>query len=82
MSRKKFLCRVCGVDTYKTGEMYYLKSDVWPLGSVGMLCVLHCEEAIGRELIPADFTDCWINRNGVKSAKLARRLVGKWERRC
>jgi hypothetical protein len=78
-SRKKWLCLDCGLDTGKAGEHFFLNNDVWSLtglGHLGMLCVEHVEERIGRRLVPADFSDAYINRLnfGAKSDRLIERM--------
>jgi len=78
-SRRKFLCLDCGVDTGRIGEHYMLVNETWSLtglGPVGMLCVQHVEERIGRKLIPADFNDSYLNnaRTGIISQRLAERM--------
>lgn len=79
MSRRKFLCLDCGIDTGKVGEHYMLNDSTWSLtglGKVGMLCVEHVEERIGRQLIPADFNDSYLNnpRTGHMSQRLTLRM--------
>lgn len=46
------------------------------LGSVGMLCVEHVESRIGRQLVPSDFNDSYLNRarTGFISQRLANRM--------
>lgn len=79
MSRKKFLCLDCGVDTGRIGEHYMLINETWSLtglGPIGMLCIEHVEERIGRQLVPADFNDSYLNnaRTGIMSQRLADRM--------
>lgn len=79
MSRKKFLCLDCGVDTGRIGEHYMLKDSVWALtnlGKIGMLCIQHVESRIKRELKPEDFNDSYLNnpRTGIISMKLKDRM--------
>jgi len=81
MSRRKWFCRDCRVDTGKIREHYFLKPEVWAatgLGAVGMLCIGCVESRIGRTLRNLDFTGAWINnpRNGEKSSRLLDRLRG------
>jgi len=81
MSRKKFLCLDCGVDTARQGELYMLIDSTWSLtglGKVGMLCVQHVETRIGRQLKPSDFNDSYLNRprTGIKSNRLIQRMRG------
>ncbi len=78
-SRRKWLCLDCGIDTGKIGEHFFLNNDVWPLtglGHKGMLCVEDIEKRIGRLLVPADFSDAYINRLnfGFKSDRLISRM--------
>lgn len=78
-SRKKFLCLDCGVDTGRIGEHYMLVDSTWSLtglGSIGMLCVEHVEERIGRRLNAQDFNDSYLNdpRTGIISQRLAERM--------
>lgn len=78
-SRRKFLCRDCKVDTGRIGEHYMLIDETWRLtglGKIGMLCVEHVETRIGRQLIPSDFNDSYLNRarTGVISQRLANRM--------
>lgn len=79
MSRRKFLCLDCKVDTGKIGEHYMLVDDVWHLTGLqkyGMLCIEHVEERIGRKLVQADFNDSYLNnaRTGIISQRLADRM--------
>lgn len=64
MSRKKWLCLDCNLDTGKAGEHYFIRDEVWHrtgLDKIGMLCVECAETRIGRVLVAADFTDCYLN---------------------
>lgn len=77
MSRRKFLCLTCKQDTGRMGEHYMLRDEVWAQvhdSPVGMLCVLCCEARLGRELVPGDFNDSWVNRPKFQSDRLASRL--------
>jgi len=79
MNRRKFLCRDCGVDTGRIGEHYMLIDETWSLtglGAIGMLCIQHVEERIGRKLVAADFNDSYLNnpRTGIISQRLADRM--------
>lgn len=79
MSRKKFLCLDCKVDTGKIGEHYMLVDETWRLtglGKIGMLCVQHVETRIGRKLEKSDFNDSYLNkaRTGIISQRLANRM--------
>lgn len=64
MSRKKFLCLDCKVDTGKTHEHYFINTDLWlkVVGSkTGMLCIGCLEQHIGRKLTKTDFPNVTIN---------------------
>lgn len=64
MSRRKFLCLDCKIDTGKAREHYYLRLDVWLQAhnnKTGMLCIECVEKRLGRRLQPEDFTDASIN---------------------
>ncbi len=79
MSRKKWLCLDCGVDTGKAGEHYFVHTEIWlkVVGSVyGMLCIGDLESRLGRKLTKADFPLVYINdkKNGAKSIRLLNRL--------
>jgi hypothetical protein len=79
VSRKKFLCMDCGVDTGKIGDHYMLWDYVWLSvcdSKFGMLCVNCIEHRLGRRLIAADFNSSYINRLdfGIKSSVLVDRL--------
>lgn len=65
MSRKKFLCMDCGVDTGKIGEHYMLVDSTWNAihdSNKGMLCIGHVESRLGRKLVPSDFNDSHVNK--------------------
>ena len=79
MSRRKFLCMDCSVDTGKIGEHYMLNDKVWVQvhnSPKGMLCVGCIEVRLGRKLTPADFNDSYLNRPnfGNKSMRLLQRM--------
>lgn len=64
MSRRKFLCLDCGIDTGKALEHYFLHDEVWAKihnSQKGMLCVLCAESRLGRELCADDFPPVTIN---------------------
>lgn len=80
----RFSCIDCSVDTsWVTGagaeEYYMVHDEIW-LQAVntkrdGMLCIGCLEKRIGRELTPADFTDCLLNQQvELKSDRLLNRL--------
>lgn len=79
MSRRKFLCLDCNVDTGKIFEHYFIHTDLW-LSLVGtnkgMLCVGCLEARLGRQLTSADFTSASINTPNYepKSQRLMQRL--------
>jgi hypothetical protein len=82
MSRSKFLCADCGVDTGKLGEFYFVNTSLWlsAMRSLkGMLCVGCLEGRIGRRLSSSDFTKATINlpRFIPKSARLMERMESK-----
>jgi hypothetical protein len=67
-------CRDCGVNTVRNGEYYMVHDNVWPIGfDDGMLCVGCLERRTGRRLVPRDFTDAPVNREGDRSARLRSR---------
>lgn len=79
MSRKKFLCLDCEIDTGKIHEHYFIVTDLWlsVVGSKnGMLCVGCLESRIGRLLTKFDFPDVTINnpKYEAKSQRLMDRL--------
>lgn len=80
MSRRKFLCLDCKMDTGKEREHYYLRLDVWLQAhnsKTGMLCIGCVEQRLGRRLTSADFTDATINDPKVvpMSARLVSRIA-------
>lgn len=79
MSRRKFLCLDCRVDTGKIGEHYFVHTDLWmkAVGSkTGMLCIGCLEARINRQLTGDDFPDITINspRYERKSQRLMERM--------
>jgi hypothetical protein len=58
-------CVDCGVDTARAPfEFYMVHNSVWEdarMGPRGCLCIGCLEARLGRELVPADFTDVPIN---------------------
>jgi hypothetical protein len=79
MSRSKWKCLDCKVDTGKIGEHYFINTSTWLsiVGSkIGMLCIGCLENRLGRKLNRADFPDVYINslKDGAKSIRLANRL--------
>lgn len=74
---KGFECIDCGIDTKAVNEYYMVQDELWEAhGPVrGMLCIGCLEARIGRQLTPADFSDCLLNtRPFKKSLRLAQRL--------
>jgi hypothetical protein len=80
MSRNKFKCLDCKVDTGKIGEHYMLKDKVWlsvVSSKKGMLCISCLEVRLKRRLTYKDFNDSHINKifSGKKfSNKLLQRM--------
>lgn len=79
MSRRKFLCLDCQVDTGKAGEHYMLIQETWELtglGKFGMLCIGDVEKRIGRKLVASDFNNSYLNkpRTGIISNRLLDRM--------
>lgn len=80
MSRAKFLCKTCSVDTGKIGEHYFINTDLWVAvtGSIkGMYCIGCFETLLGRKLTKKDFTDCHLNnvKLGFKSNRFLERMI-------
>jgi hypothetical protein len=80
MSRKRFECVDCGIDTGKSNEYYMLRDEVWALtglGPRGMLCIGCVETKIGRKLHKSDFNDSFVNTFPMpRSMRLVDRLKG------
>lgn len=79
MSRRKFLCLDCRVDTGKIYEHYMLVDTTWLRvvdSAVGMLCVGCIEIRLGRKLTAADFNDSYLNKSKkfIRSARLLERM--------
>lgn len=79
MSRRKFKCMDCGVDTGKIHEHYFIHTELWLKATdsiKGMLCIEHLEARLGRKLNRNDFTDASINNPKFedKSQRLMDRL--------
>jgi hypothetical protein len=73
MSRKKFLCLDCYVDTGKIHEHYFIETILWlsVVGSkTGMLCIGCLENRLGRRLVPSDFPPVTINNPKLTSMSL------------
>ena len=80
VSRQKFLCVDCKIDTGKAHEHYFVKNDVWfsvMPSNKGMLCVGCIEARLGRNLTKDDFTDCSLNnpKYEPKSNRLMNRMA-------
>lgn len=80
MSRQRWKCLDCKVDTGKIGEHYMLNFDVWHkahLSQSGMLCIACLERRLGRKLTRHDFNKSHVNRikpGESKSVRLISRL--------
>lgn len=82
MSRRKFMCLDCSIDTGKIHEHYFIHTPLWISvvgNSSGMLCVGCLEKRLGRKLTSTDFPDVTINnpRFEPKSQRLMERLSDK-----
>ncbi len=82
MSRRKFLCLDCRIDTGRIHEHYFVNTDLWlsVVGSkTGMLCISCLEGRLGRKLVASDFPNVTINnpRFESKSARLMNRMKNK-----
>ena len=79
-SKRKWLCVDCNEHT--KFEHYFLKNEVWmgeaKMGEMGMLCIGCVENRINRILVPADFTNAYINdpKKNTMSDRLRSRIVG------
>lgn len=75
MSRHKFKCLDCRVDTGRIYEHYMLLDEVWHTvaNSVGMLCVGCVEQRLGRRLRASDFNGSYVNRLMPQSQRLMSR---------
>lgn len=80
---RRFTCLDCNIDTSRTGigEYYMVHDALWKLvvpleKDHRMLCIGCLENRIGRQLNPADFSDCGLNKelSGSKSVRLLNRL--------
>lgn len=79
MSRKRFLCLDCQVDTGKIHEHYFIHTEIWlsVVGSKkGMLCVGCLENRLKRRLTHLDFPAITVNnpRYEPKSQRLMERM--------
>jgi hypothetical protein len=73
-------CADCDIDVAELGEHFMVHDEVWPIGKRdGQLCIGCIETRIGRQLTPADFTDCRMNRWPGHSQRLTARLTGSEE---
>lgn len=77
MSRAKFKCLDCRVDTGKIYEHYMLLDEVWltVAPKTGMLCIGCVEGRLGRVLVKSDFNDSFVNRLSPQSQRLTKRLA-------
>ncbi len=78
MSRRKWLCLDCKVDTGKIGEHYMLVDATWQLAHdshIGMLCIGCIETRIGRKLMPSDFNNSHVNRQQPGKTQSQRMLL-------
>lgn len=78
MSRRKWLCLDCKVDTGKINEHYMLKDEIWAKvhdSKFGMMCVGCVEKKLGRLLNSQDFHKCYLNTFAQgRSQRLSMRL--------
>jgi len=80
MSRIKFLCLDCKIDTGKVNEFYMLKDEIWfsiHNSKEGMLCIDCLEKRLKRKLVKTDFNDSFVNKqfpNKSYSNKLLERM--------
>jgi hypothetical protein len=81
MSRRRFLCLDCKVDTGKIYEHYFIHTEIWlsvvPTTS-GMLCIGCLEDRLNRQLDPSDFPLVTINsaKYSSMSTRLRNRIYG------
>lgn len=79
MSRRRFRCLDCQIDTGKAHEHYFINTVTW-LSVVqttkGMLCIGCIETRLGRQLIAADFPKVSVNSPSYepKSLRLLNRM--------
>jgi len=77
VSRHKFKCLDCRVDTGKIGEHYMLIDETWRQAhssNKGMLCIGCIELRLGRRLVKADFNNSHVNVIKNMSNRLVERL--------
>lgn len=78
--RLRFSCVDCRLDTSAASEYFILKDVLWREHAYDvekkMLCVGCFESRLGRQLVPGDFTRCYVNDViGIRrSARLRARL--------
>lgn len=80
MSRKKWLCLDCNVDTGKIGEHYMLIDSTWAKihnSKKGMLCIGCAEKRLGRQLNYSDFNTSYINKPNPSEQK-SQRLITRY----
>ena len=80
MSRSKWKCLDCSVDTGKIGEHYFINTETWlsVVGSIkGMLCIGCLETRLKRKLTKKDFTKCFLNKHspGGRSERLSKIIL-------
>jgi hypothetical protein len=72
-------CARCRVDVAAIGETFIVHDEVW-LGVMpsrqGLLCVGCLEALLGRDLAPADFTECMSNVLGAAGSPRLRHRLG------
>ena len=82
MSRKKWLCLDCGIDTGRLNEHYFINTELWlslVTSKLGMLCVGCLEKRLGRQLNKADFPDVTINNP--RYSRMSTRLLNRIKNR-
>jgi hypothetical protein len=78
MSRRKFRCIDCFIDTGKIREHYFINTLTWlsVVDSItGMLCIGCLEERLKRRLVPSDFPNVTIN--DPKHSEMSNRLLSR-----
>jgi len=82
MSRRKFSCLDCKIDTGKAFEHYMLIDETWKKihdSKFGMLCIGCAERRLGRRLNHSDFNSSHVNNPKLynMSARLLERIRAK-----
>lgn len=78
MSRTKFKCLDCEVDTGKLYEHYMLIDETWAKvhnSNKGMLCIGCVEDRLGRMLTKEDFNSSHVNNP--KLNRMSHRLLSR-----